>query len=216
MKNFQGKLPIILSGLFVSTISIATYFRMSVIKETNLFWPTGLFVISYLLWLVLESKIAKKEIDQKETNIDHGSLEIYALSRATVVLTGLIIPSQSGDMSILHWFGLFLFIGAIAFRLIAIRKLGQFYSHRVRVQNNHQIIQEGPYKFVRHPAYTGMILSHLGFSLFFLNTWTISLWAIFHVPAVIYRILVEEKILMGIPGYKDYAKSRKRIIPFLW
>jgi protein-S-isoprenylcysteine O-methyltransferase Ste14 len=100
--------------------------------------------------------------------------------------------------------------------LVAIRQLGQFYSHRVRVQSEHKIISQGPYRFVRHPAYTGMILSHLGFSLFFFNTWTLGFWALIHVPAVVYRILVEEKALFQIKGYPEYARNRKRIIPLLW
>ncbi len=216
MKNFQGQLPIILSILFLGSISAATYHRTVTLYGTTLFAPTLFFVGLYLLWLVLESKVATKEIGQSETRIDHYSLEIYAASRAVVVLTGLTIPSRMGEFGSLHAAGLLLFIAALAFRLTAIRKLGQFYSHRVRVQEGHQVISEGPYSAIRHPAYTGMILSHLGFALFFLNPWTLGLWAVFHVPAVVYRILVEEVALFKIPGYSEYARTRKRLIPLLW
>lgn len=216
MKNIQGKLPILLSILFVSSISLASFFRLQLIKTTDLLLPTLLFIFLYLVWLIIESKIAKKELSQNETNIDYWSLEIYAFSRALVVLSGLIIPSKEGIITPIQGFGLLLFVLAVIFRLFAIKKLGQFYSHRVRVQTGHQIIQTGPYQYLRHPAYTGMIFSHLGFSLFFLNPWTLSLWAFFHVPAVIYRIIVEEKTLMKIPGYTEYSVSRKRIVPFLW
>ncbi len=216
MKNLQGQLPIILSILFLGSISAATYQRVQVLHGTTLWAPTLFFAGLYLLWLLLESKVATKEIGQTETRIDKYSLEIYAASRAVVVLTGLLIPSRMGEFGVLHAIGLLLFVAALAFRLTAIRRLGQFYSHRVRVKEGHQIISEGPYNFVRHPAYTGMILSHLGFALFFLNPWTLSLWAIFHVPAVVYRILVEEVALFKIPGYGDYARTRKRLIPFVW
>jgi protein-S-isoprenylcysteine O-methyltransferase Ste14 len=216
MKNLQGQLPIILSVLFLGSISGATYLKAQQLQGSSLFWPTLLFVGLYLLWLILESKVATKEIGQNETTIDYYSLEIYALSRAVVVLSGLILPAHSEHFGITQAAGLILFISALIFRLTAIRKLGQFYSHRVRVREGHQIISDGPYSLVRHPAYTGMILAHLGFALFFLNPWTLGLWAFFHVPAVIYRILVEEEALFKIPGYPAYAASRKRIIPYIW
>jgi protein-S-isoprenylcysteine O-methyltransferase Ste14 len=216
MKNLQGQLPIILSLLFLGSISGATYLKAQQLQGSTLFWPTLLFVGLYLLWLILESKVATKEIGQTETTIDYYSLEIYAFSRAVVVLSGLILPAQRENVGITQAAGLILFMSALIFRLTAIRKLGQFYSHRVRVRDGHQIISDGPYSLVRHPAYTGMILAHLGFSLFFFNPWTLGLWAFFHVPAVIYRILVEEEALFKIPGYQAYAVSRKRIIPYIW
>jgi len=216
MKNFQGLLPIILSILFLGSISTLTYLRLDYLKETNLYYPTLLFVGLYILWIVLESKVASKEIGQSKTQIDKLSLEVYAFSRALVVLSGLYFFPQFLQLEIWHYVGLSLFVLAIVWRLVAIRQLGQFYSHRVRVQTEHKIINQGPYKIVRHPAYTGMILSHLGFSLFFLNPWTIAFWATIHVPAVVYRIIVEEKALFEIKGYPEYAVGRKRIIPFIW
>ncbi|MCO4793974.1 MAG: isoprenylcysteine carboxylmethyltransferase family protein [Bacteriovoracaceae bacterium] len=216
MKDFQGKLPIILSILFVGSISISSYFRCLNLVGNSLLIPTIIFAFLYLLWLVLEAKVAKKEIGQNETNIDFGSLEVYALSRATVVLTGLIIPGLHQELNPLAIAGLVIFIILIAFRLYAINHLGQFYSHRVRIKEEHTIINTGPYNYIRHPAYTGMILGHLGFSLFFFNYWTLGIWAFFHVPAVVYRILVEEKALYELPGYPEYAAKRKRLVPFIW
>ncbi|MCE3013624.1 MAG: isoprenylcysteine carboxylmethyltransferase family protein [Proteobacteria bacterium] len=216
MRHFQGLLPILLSVLFLGSISGLTYRRAQELQGSSLFIPTLVFVGLYLLWIVLESKVATKEIGQEKTQIDSFSLELYAFSRALVVLSGLYFAPHFLELHPLHYAGLSLFMVAIVFRLVAIRQLGQFYSHRVRVQSEHKIISQGPYRFVRHPAYTGMILSHLGFSLFFFNTWTLGFWALIHVPAVVYRILVEEKALFQIKGYPEYARNRKRIIPLLW
>ena len=216
MRHFQGLLPILLSVLFLGSITGLTYLRVQALGMGPLTVATLVFVGLYLLWILLEAKVATKEIGQEKTQIDSFSLELYAFSRALVVLSGLYFAPQMIELHPLHFVGLALFILAIAFRLIAIRQLGQFYSHRVRVQAEHRIISEGPYRFVRHPAYTGMILSHLGFTLFFLNPWTLGFWALIHVPAVVYRILVEERALFQIKGYPEYAQGRKRIIPLLW
>lgn len=215
MKNIQGLVPIILSILFVGFIVIVGGYQAYGLKETNLFMPTTLFLFLYVLWLVLESKVAKKEIGMSETHVDIGSLEIYALSRAVVVIVGILMMNRQ-EVHPMHYVGITLFILAVSFRLVAIRRLGQFYSHRVRVRQEHQVIDTGPYHYVRHPAYTGMILAHLGFSLFFYHPVTLALWAFFHIPAIVYRILVEEKAIFEIPGYLEYSKTRKRLVPFLW
>lgn len=216
MKDFQGKLPIILSILFVGSISLTGYFQCKSLYGTSLFIPSVLVVVLYLVWLFAEAKVAKKEIGQKETSIDFGSLEIYALSRAILVLTGLSTKTVHKEISAFPIIGVVLFIVLIVFRLYAINHLGQFYSHRVRIKEGHNIVDTGPYHFIRHPAYTGMIVGHLGFTLLFFNYWTLSLWALFHVPAVVYRIMVEERALFELDGYYEYAKTRKRLVPFLW
>jgi protein-S-isoprenylcysteine O-methyltransferase Ste14 len=216
MKDFQGKLPIILSILFVGSISLTGYFQCKSLYGTSLFIPSVLVVVLYLVWLFAEAKVAKKEIGQKETSIDFGSLEIYALSRAVLVLTGLSTTTVHKEISAFPIIGVVLFIVLIVFRLYAINHLGQFYSHRVRIKEGHNIVDTGPYNFIRHPAYTGMIVGHLGFTLLFFNYWTLSLWALFHVPAVVYRIMVEERALFELDGYSEYAKNRKRLVPFLW
>lgn len=216
MKDFQGKLPIILSILFVGSISLTGYFQCKSLYGTSLFIPSVLVVVVYLVWLFAEAKVAKKEIGQKETSIDFGSLEIYALSRAILVLTGLSTKTVHKEISAFPIIGVVLFIVLIVFRLYAINHLGQFYSHRVRIKEGHNIVDTGPYHFIRHPAYTGMIVGHLGFTLLFFNYWTLSLWALFHVPAVVYRIMVEERALFELDGYYEYAKTRKRLVPFLW
>lgn len=216
MKDFQGKLPIILSVLFVGSISVAGFFRIKELQGSSLFIPSIVILVLYLLWLVLESKVAQKEIGQKETTVDFGSLEIYALSRAVVVLSGLLIPGCHKEFGLVPISGILIFTVMIAFRLYAINHLGQYYSHRVRIKEEHKIVDTGPYNYVRHPAYTGMILGHLGFTLFFFNYWTLGIWALFHVPAVVYRILVEERALFELPGYPEYAAKRKRILPLIW
>lgn len=215
MKSLQGLVPIILSILFVGFIILGGGWKANQLVGTSLFIPTVLFLVLYVLWLVLESKVASKEIGMSETNVDIGSLEVYALSRATVVIVGVLMMFETQCVW-RHYVGLGLFVVAVTFRLIAIRKLGQFYSHRVRIREEHQVINTGPYNYVRHPAYTGMILAHLGFALFFYHPVTLLVWAFFHIPAIVYRILVEEKAIFEIPGYLEYSKTRKRLLPFIW
>jgi len=76
----------------------------------------------------------------------------------------------------------------------------------------HEIVDSGPYRFVRHPAYAGMIAAHAGLTLFFFNWVTLAVL----VPAIVLRILVEERMVFGIAGYSDFARTRKRLISAIW
>ncbi|HZW03621.1 MAG TPA: isoprenylcysteine carboxylmethyltransferase family protein [Anaerolineaceae bacterium] len=95
----------------------------------------------------------------------------------------------------------------------------RFFSTHVRIQRDrgHQVVDTGPYTFVRHPGYLGMILSTLA-TPFVLN----SLWAL--VPAligcglVIIRTALEDRTLQAeLPGYRAFTqKTRYRLLPGVW
>lgn len=91
-----------------------------------------------------------------------------------------------------------------------------FYSHRIRTVSQHSIVDSGPYAVIRHPAYAGMIIANAGVVLYFLNWVTLSVFLVVLVPAIILRIVMEERMLFGIGGYADFAKNRKRLFPGIW
>ena len=105
----------------------------------------------------------------------------------------------------------------IIVRQWAIAVLGRFFSLTVSVQHEHRIIDRGPYRLVRHPAYTGGYLAVVGLSLA-LQSWAATvLLAIIFGAAFGYRIRVEEKLLVAELGedYLAYSKRTKRLIPFI-
>jgi protein-S-isoprenylcysteine O-methyltransferase Ste14 len=86
----------------------------------------------------------------------------------------------------------------------------------VREVKDHRIIDSGPYKYIRHPAYAGMIIAHLGIVLYFFNPITPLIFFLAFLPSIVLRISVEEKTLFRIEGYFIYAENRKRLIPLIW
>jgi len=114
--------------------------------------------------------------------------------------------------------GIILMLAGILFRQWAIWVLGRFFSTRVRIVSDHRIVMEGPYRFLRHPSYTGMLMILLGLGLGS-RTWlgTIIILALFSL-VIGYRISVEENALKAEFGeqYLEYAKKTKRLIPFLF
>lgn len=74
----------------------------------------------------------------------------------------------------------------------------------------------GPYRFVRHPAYAGMIVANAGVVLFLPNVADVTIFLVVLLPAIVLRIRVEERLLFEVPGYREYAHSRMRLVPGVW
>ena len=114
--------------------------------------------------------------------------------------------------------GLVLFVAGLVIRWAAIIHLGRFFTVDVAIAENHELVTTGPYRFVRHPSYTGSFLIFLGFGLCTLNFY--SLLAIF-IPisaAFLWRIHVEETALRQNFGerYVAYSAKTRRVIPFFY
>lgn len=110
-----------------------------------------------------------------------------------------------------------IWIGA-GFRLWAVRTLGQYFRAVVHIQEGHQVVRSGPYRYLRHPSYTGLMVALMGLGLVFANPVS---WVIFvgcALLSMLYRIRVEERVLTKALGaeYTDYAAQTKRLVPGVW
>ncbi len=184
----------------------------------------NLFNWTCLIWIsseiLINSFLRSNKLDKQSA--DKNSLliiwcQIIASNTISVYL------SINTDFSIVNskWFsliGLVLMLFGIGFRLLAIKQLGRFFTVNVTIREDHQLMQSGLYKYMRHPSYTGSLITFFGFGLA-LNNW-LSL-AIVFIPTVytmLYRIRVEEKVLMEQFGeiYITYSNKTKRLIPFIY
>lgn len=109
-------------------------------------------------------------------------------------------------------------VAGLTIRLTALRTLGEFFSVDVRLQPEHELVTKGLYRFVRHPAYTGLLLCFLGVG-FISWSWVglfLTTVPIFLVLA--YRISVEERALGRCFGqdYEDYCHRTRRLIPGIY
>jgi protein-S-isoprenylcysteine O-methyltransferase Ste14 len=106
----------------------------------------------------------------------------------------------------------------VALRLWAVRTLGTFFRLVVMVQAGHRVITAGPYRWVRHPSYTGGLLALLGLGLAQQNWMSIILMMPLALFGITYRILVEEEALEASLGdeYRVFEHTRARLIPKVW
>jgi len=114
--------------------------------------------------------------------------------------------------------GAFIVVAGTTLRLWAILTLGRFFRSTVMIQPNHEVIASGPYRLVRHPSYTGVLLSCFGIGIA-LGSWLSLLVMMPLVFIGLYvRIRVEEDVLSSSLGdsYRQYMRSTRRLIPFLY
>jgi protein-S-isoprenylcysteine O-methyltransferase len=96
--------------------------------------------------------------------------------------------------------------------------LGRLFTVNVAIRADHRVVESGPYRYIRHPSYTAILLVHLGAALCLGNA--LSLFALL-VPLTIgllNRIRIEEDVLSSNFGesYREYMKRTKRLIPVIY
>ena len=174
--NIRNATPLILSILLIALICLLLLYR---ITHQNI-WVNSItnfdiiFASVYLAWILIESTISKDEMNKGNKTSDYGTCELYAVGQGAVFLSALWFTSAWNSSNLFHLLGFILFLAGIAYRLWAIKTLGKYYSHIVREIAGHQIIDTGPYRRIRHPAYAGMILANLGIIIFFFNWITLT------------------------------------------
>lgn len=112
---------------------------------------------------------------------------------------------------------LLIFWGSVLF-IWARRTLGDFYSGHVAVVEGQPLEERGPYHFIRHPAYAGYVLISFGIVLGYSSLLGITAFLFILLPAVVYRIRVEDKLLAEQFGsqFDKYTQRTKRLFPGIW
>src|SRR5664279_1400648 len=116
----------------------------------------------------------------------------------------------------LYFVGLSLFSFGVILRWYSIWYLGRYFTVDVSIAAEQRVIDSGPYRFIRHPSYTGALLAFLGFG-FCLGNWMAILSVMMPIlGALLWRIHVEENALTEGIGddYRNYMRRTKRLIPW--
>jgi len=186
---------------------------------TVVFWVVyAVMVVPELaLSLFQRERAAARQRDRgSETLVVAGTIASQVLAfniapywPALHIATGQAAPLAAGSAIMLL---------GVALRWYAIRVLGRFFTRNVAIRQDHEIVRAGPYRYVRHPSYSGYLLSLLGFGLA-LDSWlALAILLGLNIAVFGYRMHVEEAALTAAfgPAYRDYQKSTKRVIPLIY
>jgi protein-S-isoprenylcysteine O-methyltransferase Ste14 len=132
----------------------------------------------------------------------------------------LLLPQAaiSWDRAAIFFVGICFMLLGTALRWYSAAVLGKYFTFDVAVQSGQILVEVGPYRYIRHPSYSGALLTLLGFGLA-LGNWAGLAAALSCLGfAYAYRIPIEEAALASALGetYTHYAKRTWRLVPFLF
>jgi protein-S-isoprenylcysteine O-methyltransferase Ste14 len=158
------------------------------------------------------------------SRLDHRTLQVVRVTLLAGLGGSILLARKVPGLEIaengwpLFVAGLVLMCVGIAIRQWALTTLGRFFTIDVRVQSGQIVVEGGPYRWVRHPSYTGLIVTFLGLGLALDNWGSLALAAIVPTAGLVYRIHFEERALLDGLGepYRRYAENRPRLFPGIW
>jgi protein-S-isoprenylcysteine O-methyltransferase Ste14 len=119
----------------------------------------------------------------------------------------------ASPVTLAQWAGNTLVAGGTAWAVWSLRSLGRNVSVIAQARD---LADTGPYRWIRHPLYTGEIVSSLGLALLAGGTAALAVWAGFCVLQG-YRAMREEQLLMrALPGYRGYRERTAALLPGLF
>jgi protein-S-isoprenylcysteine O-methyltransferase Ste14 len=136
-----------------------------------------------------------------------------------LVAIGLDRRAQASDVPLpLQALGLAMYLLSTAFIMWVFRE-NSFAAPVVKVQaeRHHRVVSSGPYAFVRHPMYSGIMLFFFGVPLLLGSWWGVAIAPVFAILFAIRARIEERALVEGLPDYADYAaRVRYRLVPGLW
>jgi protein-S-isoprenylcysteine O-methyltransferase Ste14 len=185
--------------------------------------------ITSWVWLFLEIGLYIRDRRRGKGSVagDRGSRAAIVILTFVASLSGAIVaillPQDSGlrlPGSAAPWgaIGLMIMWVGLIVRVWSIAMLGQAFRTTVEVDADQQVVDRGPYRWVRHPSYTGILIITTGYGIADDNWLSLVIMIVLPLIALTWRITVEERAMISTLGqrYLAYSANTKRLVPGLW
>lgn len=167
--------------------------------------------------------VTRRSRDRSGVRQDRSTLRTLWIVILVSIAAGLYVAAHARGAALPHGrafplVGLLLFVPGLVVRWLAIIQLGRFFTVDVTIATDHELVEHGLYRWVRHPSYSGLLMAFVGFA-FSLGNWLSIL--VITVPifaAFFHRINVEEQALLAALGdrYAAYMRRTQRLVSFLY
>ena len=185
-----------------------------------------LLLLATLAWAVLELGAFARGLHARKgaTKVGGRSWRVFAwacLVAANVLLylapraipAAAIRPGAAAFAA-----GLVILLTGVALRGWSFAALGQYFTFTVMVSSDQPVVTAGPYRVLRHPSYTGILLACIGVGLAAANWAGLAAITLLPLAILLWRIHIEENALLATLGdrYRAYASHHKRLVPLVW
>jgi protein-S-isoprenylcysteine O-methyltransferase Ste14 len=187
-------------------------------------WPSGLIGLLWLLWALywVIAACGVKPVRQREPMASRLAFVVPSLLGALLLIIGHRLTGSLGARLIgggwmRYGIALGLVVIGITFGIWARRTLGGNWSGTVTLKVDHELVQSGPYRWIRHPIYTGLLLAVLGTGLAAGRLYGVVAFVLI-LLALLWKLRVEERWMRAEFGerYEQYRRSSWALIPFVF
>jgi protein-S-isoprenylcysteine O-methyltransferase Ste14 len=185
----------------------------------------ALILVTVAAWAMMElSQRSQAQEREGATRIGGAGERIAILTCAIagVVVANLtphVFPAAAIRPAVVSFAaGMVILLAGLVLRGWAFKVLGQYFTHTVMVSSDQPVIATGPYRVLRHPSYTGILLAVIGVGLASANWADLVAGLLVALTPMVWRIHVEESALAATVGdrYRAYAAQHKRLVPLVW
>jgi len=185
-------------------------------------WPAQLIIGIWLTWFVFWRFAARgAKADEQQESI--GSRLSYLLPMMLVIVLMMwrrwpgLLGLDLIDGWTVYWIGVAVLLFGLAWAVWARHTLGTNWSGRISLKSGHELVRSGPYRWVRHPVYTGALLGLLGSAL---ASGKVSAFigVLLAVCALVYKLRIEERWMLAQFGarYREYQRASWALLPFVY
>ncbi|WP_415880349.1 methyltransferase family protein [Methylomonas sp. TEB] len=184
-----------------------------------------LWLVLCLVWIAAEIALARRTALQAGpvVNTERRSQRILWISILASLAVAFWFKSLAWapiriDYLPRQALAMLLFASGLYLRYAAVMKLGRFFTTNVLIQQEHRLIKEGPYRWLRHPAYTGLLIALFAAGVAMGDFIALALLLMPTAWAFILRIEIEERMLLAEFGavYADFCLSTWRLLPWIY
>ncbi len=187
---------------------------------------TLIITASYWCWIAFEVwLVARERGNAKSNSQDQGSRNSIIVWWAIGIVVGIFaVPNLltqfviRSNAVVLFVLGIVLIWAGILFRFWAVQKLGKFFRSKVEIQEENRLVTCGPYRYLRNPSYTGILITLLGFGIAVGNWLSLFVLLAAGFISFVRRIAIEDRALAERFGeaYEKYKRRTWALVPLIW
>jgi protein-S-isoprenylcysteine O-methyltransferase Ste14 len=185
----------------------------------TIFWTT------YIIWIIPETIASRRKPARSSSTLKDRNSYLVVMSMLWIgIAADFALSFTFPQASIRSGRVTFFFVGiavmyaGMALRLYSMSILGRYFTYQVAVHTDQPVIEAGPYRYIRHPSYTGGLITLAGLGLALGNWAGLLVLLAFMAVGYAYRIPIEEAALAASIGepYRAYIRRTYRLIPYIY
>jgi protein-S-isoprenylcysteine O-methyltransferase Ste14 len=178
-----------------------------------------------IIWIAFEIWLVRRDRTQGKgnTGIDRGTRYYNVIAITVGIFVAAVLSGNSkfffpgGRSATGFWIGLCIILLGFGLRIWAVVTLGESFHTTIETHTDQRVVRNGPYRLVRHPSYSGLMLMCCGYGIAVQNWLSLAFAILLPLVALLYRIRIEEAALVSSVGsdYEEYRSTTKKLVPWI-